>query len=194
MECANGYRACVGRCSCTSSERRLSLRALCLAGRASRSRGSTYTVASRSDAAAQSCSYTTCQSLRAAIAQANVNPGSTIELGPGAYALDLGGLTITAPTTLQGAGAEQTTIEQTTQGAPVLTIQGNSGDVSLGGLTVTGGNVAGAGTVEGGGISASGSGTLSLTTTSSRKHAERRKLGIRRRVSTRTCPSHLTTP
>ena len=54
-----------------------------------------------------------CPNLRAAVALANEDPGSTIELEAGAYQLIKGELALSANTTITGSGETSTRIEQT---------------------------------------------------------------------------------
>ncbi len=97
----------------------------------------TYTVSSTADQASGSCNGAlVCTSLRAAIA--NAPGGSTIQLGAGTYSLTDGHLAITQSLTIAGADSSKTTIKQNSPpGFEVLYITG--GDVTLSGLTVTGG-------------------------------------------------------
>ncbi len=116
------------------------------------------------------CSASPCPNLRAAIAYANANPGTTISLAAGTYALSIDELKLTADATIIGQGAAQTKIQQTgsgfrvleipgsVSGAPTVTLQNNAstltGNTSSGGL--------GSGGASGGGnIDVSG-GTLYL--------------------------------
>ena len=90
------------------------------------------------------CSASPCPNLRAAIAYANANPGTTISLAAGTYALSIDELKLTADATVIGQGAAQTKIQQTGSGFRVLEIPGSvSGapTVTLQNLKITGGNV-----------------------------------------------------
>lgn len=107
-------------------------------------------------------------SLRAAIDQANANPGAdVIDLPPGTYTLTIAGanedanatgdLDITSDTTIVGAGAGVTTIDA--DGIDrVLDVR--AGTLTVQSVTITGGN-SGAGTTTGGGI-AQTAGNLSV--------------------------------
>lgn len=105
---------------------------------------STYTVSSFSDIGG-SCSGTVCPSLRAALQAADANPGSTVQLNAGTYALSSSQLQMTATSTsgyaltIAGAGPTQTTIEQTDGSDRVMLLDG--GPYLLENLEVTGGNV-----------------------------------------------------
>ena len=135
--------------------------------------GSTYNVVSAADSTAP-CVGTSCPSLRAAVLAADGDPGSTIKLGPAAYALGNGSgmpvgtgeLRITADMTIAGAGSGATTIRQTDGANRVINIL--AGTVTISGLRLTGGSVLGAAglngaagsTVTGGGVDNAGSLTL----------------------------------
>jgi hypothetical protein len=151
-----------------------------LAGSASAA--DTYTVApNTTDAAATACSATgtntfACPNLRSAIATAENDNGSTIQLSAGPYPLTLGHLSINPGSnaiTIGGAGAGQTTIEQ--QGTDrVLNL--NSGTMTISGATITGGDLTSsngtcgnASWVSGGGILNSGTLTLSNVTVTGNK-------------------------
>ena len=105
---------------------------------------STYTVNGFGDSTA-TCAGTVCPSLRAAVAVADADPGSTIQLGPGAYTLSLGQLKIIATgsgVSIVGAGAGQTSIAQTDGHDRVLGVGGGA-PVTLAGVTITGGALVG---------------------------------------------------
>ena len=134
---------------------------------------SVYTVVGTGDLTSP-CVGTSCPSLRAAVLAADGDPGSTIMLGPVAYALGNGSgmpvgtgeLRITADMTIAGAGSGATTIRQTDGADRVISI--TAGTVMMSGLRLTGGSVVGAAgssgaagaTVAGGGVDNAGSLTL----------------------------------
>ena len=97
--------------------------------------GSTYNVVGAADSTAP-CVGTSCPSLRAAVLAADGDPGSTIKLGPVAYALGNGSgmpvgtgeLRITADMTIAGAGSGATTIRQTDGANRVISIVGRDCD------------------------------------------------------------------
>jgi hypothetical protein len=137
---------------------------------------STYTVATGQpdSATITNCTGTgtlTCPNLRSALAAAQGDNGSTVQLAAGAYTLTAGQLTIATLTslTVAGAGSGQTTIRQTTAGQRVIKLSVDVGTVTIRGLTVTGGDqttvgdscAAGTGEVDGGGILNAGTLTLS---------------------------------
>ncbi len=95
-----------------------------------------------------------CSNLRAAVAYADANPGSTIKLERGAYQFgEAHGypsglhafLEINAGLTIQGAGPGETTIEQTDGRDPVIVIPYDTGfsQIEIEGVTLTGGVAAG---------------------------------------------------
>jgi hypothetical protein len=113
----------------------------------------TYTVTGSVDPPGASCNgQNVCTSLRAAVAAANGNSGSTIQLGPGTFLLgnpgDLpgaGGLGINVPVTITGAGqggASGTTIAQTDGNSRVVSIanSGGTGAIQISNLEITGGH------------------------------------------------------
>jgi hypothetical protein len=109
----------------------------------------TYTVTGTADGAG-SCAATTCTTLRAAVAAAGVQSGSTVKLGPGRFALGRaagGQLLISGPMTIIGSGAATTTIAQTDGVDRVLGIDSPLAAVTLTGVTITGGSL-GAGALE----------------------------------------------
>jgi hypothetical protein len=96
-------------------------------------------------------------SLRAAVMAANANPGAdTIRFGPAAHdgtiPLTSGQLTISDDLTIDGPGENRLTISGT-NASRVFRVIGNSTNVTLRDLTITGGSVTGA---NGGGILAEG--------------------------------------
>jgi hypothetical protein len=105
----------------------------------------------------------TCDNLRSAVATAETEFGSTVELGAGSYTLATGRLDVDASLntfTIAGAGSGQTMIKQTAE-ARVMNV--DSGTLTLSGLTVTGGNSSGvngscleSGSASGGGIQNAG--------------------------------------
>jgi hypothetical protein len=135
----------------------------------------TYAVApNTADAAATACTSTgtatfSCANIRSAVAAAKGDNGSTVELSAGVYALATGQLTVTTDSdfAIAGAGAGQTTIQQTKAGQRVMKL--NADMLSIAGLTITGGNQTAvdgqctdtSGDVDGGGIF--NAGTLSLS-------------------------------
>lgn len=130
---------------------------------------STYTVSGTSDPSSPSCNGTVCQSLRAAVAAANADPGSTIQLGSATYTLSQAALTLSATMTITGDGPSATTIKQTTTDR-VIFADTIGATVAITGVTITGGDVIGAapsgagmpgGDAQGGGIE--NYGTMTLT-------------------------------
>jgi hypothetical protein len=135
--------------------------------------GITFTVTGFSDGSG-SCTRAVCTTLRAAVASADANPGSTIALGAGTYTLSSGELDIDSTSTqtsgyalsITGAGENQTVIQQTDGHDRVISIP-VGGPYLLKDLEVTGGHLVGAdgsGTsdgagVDGGGIAAAGTET-----------------------------------
>lgn len=79
-------------------------------------------------------------SLRGAIDAAH--DGDTVQLGTGTYTLSLDDLDFTKSITIIGAGAQATTVKQTSLG-PVFEVPSSGFPWALQGLTVTGGNVVG---------------------------------------------------
>jgi hypothetical protein len=112
----------------------------------------TYTVPGFGDAPGGMCdAQNACTTLRAAVTAADANPGSTIRLGTGTYAIGnaqdapgTGQLLITAPMSIIGTGpggSSGTTVAQTDHLSRVIEVSGPiSGTVSLSGLEVTGGD------------------------------------------------------
>ncbi len=128
---------------------------------------STYTVTSGGDGAG-TCTGTVCQTLRAAVTQADANAGSTIQLGSIAqFTLTQGVLQLSANMTIAGAGAASTTIDQTTVNAGVVAVSAAT-SVTLSGLTITGGNKTGSagttGATGGAGGSVQGAGVYNAGT------------------------------
>ena len=123
----------------------------------------TYTVLGTSDPAPASCSGTVCPSLRDAVLAANANPGLKIQLGSATYTLSLGSLNPNESMTITGNGPGSTTIAQTDGHDRVIT-EGFGSSVTIEGVTISGGEVAGApgsaGTSGGPGGSESGGGIL----------------------------------
>jgi hypothetical protein len=122
----------------------------------------TYTVTGFTDVGG-SCVSDVCPSLRVALQAAASNPGSTVQLDAGTYALSSGQLQVIASSgsgyavTIEGAGPTQTIIEQTDGTHRVLLLDG--GPYLLKDLEVTGGNLTDAtsgGEDLGGGIYANG--------------------------------------
>jgi hypothetical protein len=139
----------------------------------------TYTVSGTADSASGSCSPSfVCTDLRAAIAAADAEPGSTIDLGAATYQLGgghgvvvgTGQLQISQDVTIQGAGPALTRIVQTDGLDRVIFI--SAGTVEISGVEITGGNVVGAAGASpgaegallttGGGIDNEGLGALTL--------------------------------
>ena len=122
----------------------------------------TFTVTGFTDTTSGSCNGTVCPSLRDAVAAANANPGSTIDLQAGVFTLTHLDLSLVPSVTISGAGpggATGTTIEQETAGSSVITANSGSGAVALDRIEITGGHE-----TEGAGIFAPSSGvTLSLS-------------------------------
>ncbi|MGN6257452.1 MAG: choice-of-anchor Q domain-containing protein [Solirubrobacterales bacterium] len=97
-----------------------------------------------------------CSDLRAAISAADDNPGSTVKLEPGVYQLGeahglpsgvLAYLRVDASLTIEGAGPEVTTIEQTSGRNPIMLIPYDNTNtpwqISIEGVDLTGGVGAG---------------------------------------------------
>ncbi|MFZ1925148.1 MAG: choice-of-anchor Q domain-containing protein [Solirubrobacteraceae bacterium] len=138
-----------------------------------------------------------CSDLRAAVAYADVEPGSTVKLERGVYQLGypLGAhafLEITAGLTIQGAGPGETTIEQTDDHDPVIVIPYDAGfsQIEIEGVRLTGGVAEGEDDGEfgwetgGGALRILGSGTASSSVTltnddltGDRAHAQNAKGG-----------------
>lgn len=131
----------------------------------------TYTVATTTDGAPGSCTGTVCPTLRDAVTAANLNPGSTIQLGAGTFQLSAGAGApeIVANMTIDGQGPALTTIAQTLAGAGVIRVAA-AATAAISGVTITGGTLHGTnqlsgntagGIAEGGGINSWGELTLS---------------------------------
>ena len=136
----------------------------------------TFTVNSTADATDASTTDNTCSSvagapgpctLRAATMQANANPSAdTIVVPPNTYTLTLSGgsvpddafgdLDITQPVTINGGGARSTVVNQAFADRVMEVATGVSG-VTIGGLTLTGGQPDG---LDGAGLLSGGSGTV----------------------------------
>jgi hypothetical protein len=122
--------------------------ALLLSGAAVAS-AATYAVTSTDDSTSP-CSGTSCPSLRAAVAAAGADPGSTVALGAETYKLGNGPgqpigdgeLKITAGVTIVGAGSGATSIQQTDGQHRVIEVVAAS--VAISGAAVTGGVLTGA--------------------------------------------------
>ncbi|HTU97076.1 MAG TPA: choice-of-anchor Q domain-containing protein [Solirubrobacteraceae bacterium] len=121
----------------------------------------TFTVTTTADDAtgtASNCSTppATACSLRDAVAAANVNPGSTIQLAAVPYRLMHGQLSITASMTIAGQGSASTEIDQQSSGSRVLSIAPTAAgsSVTISGVELTGGTITGTVSVpaRGGGI------------------------------------------
>ncbi len=97
-----------------------------------------------------------CTTVRAAVTAANGSAGhDVISIGPGAYPLTLGALTLSQDTSIAGVGTRFTTIQVT--GSQGFIISSNvTADLAL--MTISGGNAA-----SGNGGNVSNSGTLTLT-------------------------------
>jgi hypothetical protein len=110
------------------------------------------------------CVASPCPNLRSAVILANANPGSTIVLASGIYALDLGQLTVTASTTIAGSGPAATKVIQMGEGRVFEVTSAGSPTVTLQALEVTGGKVVAPVGAEGlgGGIASLSSGGLTL--------------------------------
>lgn len=115
----------------------------------------TFTVSGTGDPSTAPCSGAVCPSLRDAVAAANAEPGSTIQLGSQTYDLTQGALSLTANMTIAGNG----TIQQTATDRVIATGVGTN--VAINGLTITGGHLIGSSDAEGGGILSYG--VLTLT-------------------------------
>jgi hypothetical protein len=124
--------------------------------------GTVYEVpAGSADSSSGTCTETqsavfACSDLRAAIGAADNNPGSIVELEPGVYQLGeahglpsgaLAYLRMNVSVTIEGAGPEATTIEQTSGRDPVMLIPYNNSNtprqISIEGVELTGGVGAG---------------------------------------------------
>jgi hypothetical protein len=134
--------------------RGLALLAAMAVGTAPAAAATTYTVSGTADPPGATCTGTVCTSLRAAVT--NVPVGSTIQLGTGIYKVN-GVLAIGQSEAIAGVSPSQTTIEQTKAGDGV--IEATAGDLSLSGLTITGGTKLGANGLDphAGGIFSAGS-------------------------------------
>jgi hypothetical protein len=134
----------------------------------------TFTVTSTADGTG-SCSGTTCTTLRAAVAAAYKQSGSTINLGAGTFTLGqaAGGQLLIAKTmTINGAGAANTTIEQTDGVDRVIGVDSSLASVTLTGLTITGGRLGPGAPQPGAGINTIGPLTLrGVTVTGNRETA-----------------------
>jgi CSLREA domain-containing protein len=106
-------------------------------------------------ASAAKCPGSAC-SLRDAIAYANANAGTAIDLPAGTSQLQGSELLITAPVTISGAGdgASGSVVKQLgASGARVFDVEPtSSGQVTISGLEITGGNVSSAGVADGAGV------------------------------------------
>jgi hypothetical protein len=129
------------------------------------------------DCSPAAASTFSCANLRSAVASADGDNGSTVQLAAGAYTLSVGQLTINTDNalTIAGVGSGQTTVAQSAgSGHRVLTLTNLSGAVTIRGLTLTGGDqatvdgscTANSGEVDGGGILNAGTLTLSDVTVS----------------------------
>jgi hypothetical protein len=117
-----------------------------------------------------------CANLRSAVAAAQGDTGSTVQLAAGEYVLTAGQLTSSTDKTfaIAGTGSGQTTITQATAGQRVIKLPLPLSDVTIRGLTVTGGDqttidgscTTNSGEVDGGGIFNAGTLTLSDVTVS----------------------------
>lgn len=124
---------------------------------------STYTVTGTSDATG-SCSSTSCTSLRAALAAAQTDPGSTIQLGAGTYTLGngvnqpvgTGDLETGADVTITGAGEASTIIKQTDGEHRVLYDWSGAATLTVNDLTITGGHLGPSTFADGAGILSNG--------------------------------------
>jgi hypothetical protein len=122
----------------------------------------TFTVTGTADGAG-SCSGTTCTTLRAAVAAANLQSGSTINLGAGNFTLGKaagGQLLIAKSMTITGAGPASTTITQTDGVDRVIGVDNTLASVTLQGLTITGGRLGPGAPEPGAGINTLGPMTL----------------------------------
>jgi hypothetical protein len=99
------------------------------------------------DSTAQPCSAGSCPNLRSAVAYADQNAGTTIQLAAGSYDLSQGELMITSTAgslTISGAGAGATKIDQAGPPGPadrVFELQCGTPSLTLQNLEVTGGHV-----------------------------------------------------
>jgi len=111
------------------------------------------------------CGASPCPNLRAAVALANANPGSTIVLEAGGYPLTLGQLTITASVSIVGAGPAATRIVQLNPARVIELATATAPSLTLEGLEITGGNFTKpteGSNAEGGGVASFSKGTLTL--------------------------------
>jgi hypothetical protein len=128
----------------------------------------TFTVTGTADGTG-SCAGTTCTTLRAAVAAADLQPGSTVNLGNGKFTLGKaagGQLLIPASMTISGAGPANTTIAQTDGMDRVLGVDSSLASVTLKGLTITGGRLGPGAPQPGAGINTIGPLTLNNVTVS----------------------------
>jgi parallel beta helix pectate lyase-like protein len=126
----------------------------------------TFTVNGTADGAG-SCAASQCTTLRAAVAAADAQPGSTVQLGKGRFTLGHtagGQLLISASINIVGAGAAKTTIAQTDGVDRVVGV--GAATVTLQGLTITGGRLGAGASEPGAGIYALGPLTLRHVTIS----------------------------
>jgi hypothetical protein len=133
---------------------------------ASSASAATFSVTGTADGSG-SCAGTTCTTLRAAVAAAGRQPGSTVKLGKGRFTLGQaagGQLTVTASMTITGAGAAKTTIAQTDGVDRVVGV--GAAAVTLQGLTITGGRLGAGASEPGAGIYTLGPLTLRGVTVS----------------------------
>ena len=109
----------------------------------------------------------TCTTLRAAVAAADRQPGSTVKLGKGRFTLGRaagGQLLLAASMTIVGAGAAKTTIAQTDGVDRVIGVDNPLAAVALKGLTITGGRLGPGAPEPGAGINTLGPLTLRRVT------------------------------
>lgn len=108
------------------------------------------------------CVASPCPNLRSAVALANENAGSTIELEAGTYRLTMGEVALGANTTVAGSGEAATRIVQTSFGSRVIEVEAAGAPVvTIEGLEVTGGELVGS-PAGGGGVGSVSAGTLTL--------------------------------
>jgi hypothetical protein len=167
--------------------RALGLAIAALLSTAAPAAANTYQVSAPATDATGSCSAAgsglfTCKTLRAAVTQANANTGDdAITIGPGAYPLTLGALTLSGNVSITGSGARVTSVEPSgsqgfvvssnvTANLALMTVRGgnansgNGGNVSNSGtLTLTYMRLTGGAALNGGGLANLGSSTVNST-------------------------------
>lgn len=136
----------------------------------------TLTVSSTADDnGSQPCTGGTCPTLRDAVRQANLDSGDTIilpALTPQPYGLTNGELQLNSSMTIQGAGASQVTIDGSASSNRIFDVE-NSSNVTISGVTLTGGNgeADSSNTGNGGAVFIASGSTLTLTNSTVSKNS-----------------------